>query len=288
MKKLPVYFKTLFFSAAILFGFSSCQKDNSVDLSDFSGSQDAAMSEQYSDDISNIIEDAYSSSSNTMANYRTSADNNSAIILSDCATITRDTVSNPHVITVDFGTVNCLCRDGRYRRGKIIATFTGPYRAEGTVITHTTQDYYVNDNKVDATKTVTNMGRNDRDNLHYSVAVNATITLADGSGAITHEASRDREWIAGEATPERNDDVYLIRGTGHTTTASGVQYHSEILSPLRKEIGFRFIVAGIDKVIRVGEETHVATMDFGYPDGGRDDLGLVTFGNGRTKVVHLR
>jgi hypothetical protein len=288
MKKLTVFLKPLFFAGAIALGLTSCQKEGAVDLGDLTGSENAALAEQHTDDLSNIIDDANNSSGNSLSGYRISGESEEAIVLSECATITRDTISNPHVITVDFGPVNCLCRDGRYRRGKIIATFTGPYRAEGTVISHTTEDYYVNDNQIDATKTVTNLGRNGRGNLHYAIVVNSTITLANGEGIIIHEAHRDREWILGEMTPERTDDVYLIRGTGHSTAANGVEYHSEILSPLRKEIGFRFIVAGIERVVRVAEETRVATMDFGYPHGERDDLGLVTFGNGRTRVVHLR
>lgn len=287
MKQLIVLGKPWLIGLLVL-GLSACQKENGVDLSDLGGSENAAIAEQYSDDLSGIIDDAYNSTAGSLSTYRLSGTAESNIVLSECATITRDTVSVPHVITVDFGPENCLCRDGRYRRGKLIATFDGPYRAEGTVITHTTEDYYVNDNKVDAVRVVTNMGRNDRGNLHFRVEAQSTITLADGSGIITHEANRDREWILGEITPERLDDVYLIRGTGHTTSAAGVEYHAEILSPLRKEAGFRFIVAGNEKVVRVAEETHTATMNFGYPNGERDDLGLVTFGNGRTRVVHLR
>jgi hypothetical protein len=58
--------------------------------------------------------------------------------------ITLDTVNSMKTVTVDYGTSNCDCNDGKTRRGKIVTTFSGQYLAPGTVITHTPVDYYVN------------------------------------------------------------------------------------------------------------------------------------------------
>ena len=85
--------------------------------------------------------------------------------------ITHDTTSNPNVLTVDYGTSNCDCNDGKTRRGKIITTYTGAYLAPGTVITHTTDNYYVNDIKIEGTKTVTNMGLNNNNQPYFNVQI---------------------------------------------------------------------------------------------------------------------
>ena len=74
--------------------------------------------------------------------------------------ITIDTIASIKTVTVDYGSSNCDCNDGKTRRGKIITTFTGFYHAQGTIITHTPVDYYVNDIKIEGIKTVENMGLN--------------------------------------------------------------------------------------------------------------------------------
>ena len=46
-----------------------------------------------------------------------------ARLISTCAQ--RTYVSDTRTLTIDFGSTNCLCPDGRYRRGKIVVVFTG-------------------------------------------------------------------------------------------------------------------------------------------------------------------
>ena len=52
-----------------------------------------------------------------------------------CATVTRDTLSTPRRITIDYGPVNCLCRDGRYRRGIVFVDYTGQRGVAGSTAT---------------------------------------------------------------------------------------------------------------------------------------------------------
>ncbi|MFM8243563.1 MAG: hypothetical protein ACKN86_12215, partial [Crocinitomicaceae bacterium] len=94
--------------------------------------------------------------------------------------ITLDTLNSVKTVTVDYGTSNCDCNDGKTRRGKIVTTFTGQYFAPGTVITHTPVDYYVNDIKYEGTKTVTNMGLNGSGQPYFNVQIDGTATKTDG------------------------------------------------------------------------------------------------------------
>src|SRR6202012_2249016 len=84
--------------------------------------------------------------------------------------ISLDTTSNTRKIVVDFGT-GTTCKDGKVRSGQIIATWTGPYRATGTMITITFNNYTINGDKVTGTKTVTNEGLNANGNIHYKIEV---------------------------------------------------------------------------------------------------------------------
>src|SRR5699024_1846768 len=95
-------------------------------------------------------------------------------------TITIDTVGNVDSLTVDWGAANCVCNDGKKRRGKIITTWTGNYTAQGTIITHTPVNYYVNDNKIEGKMTVENMGKTTQGQPYYNVQIDGVVTMNTG------------------------------------------------------------------------------------------------------------
>ena len=64
----------------------------------------------------------------------------------------------PNTMTIDFGT-GCTGYYGVDARQDHRHLYR-PYPEAGTVITTTTEDYYVNGNLVEGTRTVTNMGTN--------------------------------------------------------------------------------------------------------------------------------
>ena len=202
-------------------------------------------------------------------------------LLSACATVTIDSVATPHTITVDFGASNCLCSDGRYRRGQINISYSGHYRDAGSTHTITFTNYYVNDNKIMGTKTVLNNGRNTAGNLTYSITVNGSIEKSSG-GTITWNSNRTREWIVGESTPAWNDDVYLITGSASGTSAGGTSFTLNITSALRKEIGCRHFVSGSFALTPSGKA--VRYVDYGT--GACDNTATVTI-NGNTYNITL-
>ena len=275
MKKFSL---ALTFLMAAFFMLSSCKKDNVATDNDFSASRDDAFAEATYDNVTNIADEAYSLKTN--GNYK-SSDN---IFLGDCATVTLDTTVFPRVLTIDFGDTNCLGNDGRYRRGKIIVTFTGRYWYPGTIITTTFDEYYVNDNQVEGTKVVTNNGFNAEGNMNWDIAVNGLITLANGEGTITWNSQRNREWIEGITTPyNRWDNIYLITGDAHGQRANGLHWTRVITSPLRVELACRFIVSGTVEIKPEGKALRI--LDFG--DGSCDNEATVTI-NGNVYTIYLR
>lgn len=181
---------------------------------------------------------------------------------SPCASAVLDTVSSPRKITIDFGTSNCVCLDGRSRRGKIIATFTGRYRDSNTVVTLSFDNYFVNDNQIKGTKTVTNKGHNAAGHLVYAVEVNGQIIKANNGGTITWTSSRQREWLTGENTLlNPADDSYAITGTASGTTAAGGSYTITIKQALICKLTCRWFESG---VVEFKPQNAVArTLDFG-------------------------
>jgi len=269
----------LIISITLLFGIvaftSSCNKDEQKTPDNTSVSADDALAESLFDDVTNIANEAYERGAGGLK----SADG--GYYLSVCATVTLDTTVMPRVLTIDFGDVNCLCQDGRYRRGKILVTFNGRYWWPGTVITYGFDNYYVNDNQLDGTKVITNMGFNDEFHLYWDIQVVGIINLASG-GTLSWNASKEREWEAGFQTHTPFDDVYLITGSSNGIRPSGETWTRDIVNPLRIEIGCRWIVSGTMEVTPEGLSTRI--VDWG--NGDCDNIITVVV-NGNTYTVFL-
>ncbi|MFN5181538.1 MAG: hypothetical protein ACK5D5_00785, partial [Bacteroidota bacterium] len=188
----------LLFSAALILisaSFFSCKKDKNEEDNDTSDAADNALSQQSYNDLGTMADEALrNGTSNT---YKFSNPNS---VLSVCANL--DLTSGTKVpistdgkdtITVDYGATNCLCNDGRYRRGAVRFVYTGPYRSAGTVITVTPINYFVNDNSIQGTKTITNQGSGAGYFMRHSIVVNGTIVKANGAGTITWSCNRTRD-----------------------------------------------------------------------------------------------
>lgn len=277
------------FSIAATFSACKKDKDEALDLADDARiAYDNSVAEASFDNVSSVADEGYrlkENSSGTSTSFIAGS-------ISNCLTITLDTVSNPHVLTLDFGSSHCLCKDGNYRKGKIIVSYTGNYRDSAHQHTITFDNYYINFNKIEGTKTVVNNGHNSSGNLWFSITVNGSVTIDpqysfnQTGGTITYTSNRTREWIGGENTFAWNDDVYLISGTASGTTTTGKSYSLATQSgkPLRLEIGFPHFVSGILEITPQGKSTRY--IDYSYKDSARDNLALLTV-NGQTRTITL-
>jgi hypothetical protein len=175
--------------------------------------------------------------------------------------ITIDTIGSLKTVTVDYGSSNCDCNDGKTRRGKIITTFTGFYHAQGTIITHTPVEYYVNDIKIEGTKTVENMGLNTLGQPYYNVQIDGIATLTSGE-IVNYSSTRVRTWTMGNNTFfNRFDDEYDITGTATATFSSGGGYTSLTTNPVHIKVGCGFPVSG---TIEITPQTHpLRVVDYG-------------------------
>lgn len=137
-----------------------------------------------------------------------------------CATVTH----SGDTITVNFGSTDCVCADGRTRRGEIIIVYSGAYSDSGSTHTITFSDYYQDDNAITGTKTVTNMGHNSSGQPYFNVTINGTFTNHVTGAVSTVSWTRVRTWTAGSTTSTWTDDVYSISGSGSMvrTTTAGV------------------------------------------------------------------
>ena len=265
-------------SLSLAIFMTSCQKDEATPDGDTGFSNDDAFAEGIFDDVSNIADEAYDLGSDNLK-----SGNELTVYLGSCAEITLDTVADPRELIIDFGEENCLCNDGKYRRGKIIISFTGRYKKPGSVITTGFDDYYVNDHQVDGTKVVTNMGENEDGNPYFSIVVTGVVYLADDGGTLSWNANKTRTWVEGYETRRIRDDVYLIDGSADGIRPSGITWEREIVNALRKEMNCRWIVSGTVEITPEDRPTRI--LDYG--DGTCDNIATVII-NGVTYTITLR
>jgi len=214
------------------------------------------------------------------------------ILLPSCAIVTVDTNSSTRTLIIDFGNSpqGCLCSawDGKYRKGKIILNWVGNYKETGSVHTIKTLDYFVGNgtdfNQHKLMKTVTNNGRNNFDNLTYSVDVKDTVILANNSGTITWMSKKTREWTAGERTIFNPfDDEYKIWGTASGVTRSGKIFNVKVdqSTPLHIKLNCKWIVSGILEITPQGKTTRI--VDYG--NGNCDSYANVNINGTNFQIV---
>jgi len=180
-----------------------------------------------------------------------------------------DAVTWPKDVTVNYGTTNYLCQDGRYRRGIINFETTGFYREEGTIVTITFDNYYQNNIKVEGTQIVTNTGRNASNNLVYTVEINDGVVTTQDNKVIHYEESTSREWVGGEPTVlEICDDNYHITGTQNGISSDSISYVLTVQTRLDVMVCCRWIRGGVLDVDIEGLET--ITIDYGNDECDHD------------------
>lgn len=242
----------------------SCTKDNSTNNSKDNETQTASdnmLAQTINDDVTTVTAQ---SEDNGVSG--TLGDSAYGFLLSPCATISLNTISSPHQLIIDFGSTNCKCLDGKYRRGKILVSYAGFYKDSGSSHTIGFDNYHVNDYKVEGSQTVVNNGHNQNGNITFNIDVNSTITDTSGN-KLTYTSSRTREWIAGAGTTGLFawlDDVYSITGTASGTSFNGTSYTANITKPLIVALNCRWIESG--KIDFKPNGSLTRTIDFGNGD----------------------
>lgn len=273
---------TLLAFAAVAMMFTACRRDNKTTIDDNISTEDVASADeiartqQFFEEVDYFADEATVNGSLQMKGGSTT--------LSKCATVSIDTTGTTDSLVIDFGTTNCLCNDGRFRRGQIIITQTGKYKVTGFNRQIIFNGYHVNDNLVFGSKSITNVGKNPAGNTDYSVTVNGGIVLNATLDTISHTASRTRTYAAGENTPQIADDEYYISGSGTHRKASGKTFAINIKTPLYIAMNCKWIKSGVVDITPQGASSP-RSLDYG--NGTCDDQATITV-NGKTKNITLK
>jgi hypothetical protein len=176
-----------------------------------------------------------------------------------CAQVSYD--STRRRLTIDFGSTNCLCRDGVYRRGRIYVTFSGPvWLAPGASALITTDSFYVNDNRHDVEKVLVHVGLNSAGHRILRDTVRRHIVTTP-NGTIQWSATREYRQTQGQNTWMRWDDVWFIGGSAQGTSRRNRPFTTQVTDSL-KVLGnciFRVPVKGI---IQLNTQNHTVILNY--------------------------
>ncbi|MDP1727403.1 MAG: hypothetical protein Q8M15_11520 [Bacteroidota bacterium] len=249
---------------AIGLSLTSCKKNDKEDM-ELTSAEDQSQGESNYDQVFKEVDDAASETGLKKGGF--------PIILID-------TNNSIRTMTINYGPSNYLCKDGNYRRGIINVTWTGKYRAAGTVITIGFTEFYQNDNHIEGSKTITNNGRNALNQMKFTIIVNGKVTTVTNETHIWN-SNRTRTWISGESTPIWNDDVYEISGTTSGTNRKGISYSAVTTVPIKADLSCQYrFVSGVIELTPEGKAKRI--IDFGT--GKCDNQVTVTI-NGKSHII---
>lgn len=277
----------------------SCEKNIPVEegekLSDLDIelAKDDAIADDIYDDIDGIVQEKLMELSEN--NYQTLT-TKSAEDEYTCLIVTvdyPDSTRFPKVVTFDYGEG---CRvifngDTILKKGKIIVTMTDKFDVPGSQHIITFDEFYINEVKVEGTRTITYNGLNSDDLLEFG------ITLVDGklifpdpvTGELltyTREAMLTKKWLRTHIPME--DSVYLD-GSIWGVNVYGENYSREIIETLTlahcPEYGRRWVIVDGQILSKIG----VIETIIDYGDGGCDGTALVRRDRVRHRIrIHER
>jgi hypothetical protein len=249
------FFCGLLILSATVFFLPGCKKDTTNKNDNVTWASDNALAEGTYGDVKDWSDKA-------MAGARLKTTLTDTVYMGTCVLATLDLSGSPYKLTIDFGPANCKCDDNIYRRGKIFVTFNGDYWVAGTVITYTFENYFVNDNQVLGTKTITNKGLNASNHLYWTIGVSGEIIKANNGGTIQWNSNTTLEWVSGMSTPFIWwDDVYQMTGSENGTGADGKSFTCTITNPLKKKLNCKWLESGTVEI--QPQDNPLITLDFG-------------------------
>ncbi|MFZ6013444.1 MAG: hypothetical protein ACOYXT_24085 [Bacteroidota bacterium] len=282
-----------FFSFAMIAGIvliSSCVDEERITLQDTQDITEEALTDSYFQDMDDMAGVAIETpTDNQYSGGRTAT----TITIQDdrfkcngvVVTITPDansTVDVPKgVMVADFGT-GCTDLRGNVRTGKLIFTYSGRRFLPGSKLITTTDNYTINEIKLEGTRTLTNVQTSSTSAPRFNVVLSGgKATFTDGTVA-TRESNITYEWVRA-ANPASDQLVVDQSSTASGKTRAGRSYALTLLKSLKYQRFCGIAVEGIKKyVIDGGKEI---TIDYG--DGTCDKSVTITVSGGTSRTINV-
>lgn len=294
------YFNSSLIAGCFVFailGFSSCKKENSSHSAAVTEAESHAITEENAaadaeyDEVGEIAltaaadleasteetEEASGTTTTEGVRIRTHIFKQLVSKLGPCTEITVSGDSFPKTVVINYGD-GCWCRDGKFRKGAVVLDFSGPLWKAGSVLAITLRNYYVNRIHIEGKKTITNLSAG---GIHkFSVNIeNGKVSWPNGRG-FSYEGNRVITQVRGADTWIVGDDSYEITGRNKTIYANGVIVIKNTETPLIKNIGCRWLVQGIVKIVI---NNRILFLNFG--NGDCDNKATLSWTGGEKEIT---
>ncbi len=211
--------------------------------------------------------------------------NNALAELATCANVIIDSVSNPHICVMDFGT-GCTNDEGSVRSGIIHIEYNGEkFRDPGTYVHVTFSNFKIDSIEYNGTFNASNNGYNGDGKLNYSLAANITAENVNTGSIISGQAAVDAVMAQGGDTKTKEDDLVHLTGYLNASTSGGEVFQVDVMNAL--ELNRSSVCDG---QITIGE---LRIQQSGYPDkyldygSGTCDGVATEIIEGNSQVVNL-
>ena len=219
---------------------ASCKKTEEISTID---TDTVIESVQGDETISDTFSELFLITSQDVSLFETPVSNGTSVLTTEstnsstwivpnttCRTVTVNPTGNvfPKTVTIDYGT-GCD-EGGKLKKGKIIAVFSGRFKQAGTTINITFDNFYINGDKIEGTKSIVNNGPNAAGNYSFTVTINHNRIHAS-SRTSTLTTVKTITWIENSNTSP-TDDEFSITGSLSATTAGGKTYSYTTLEPV--------------------------------------------------------
>ena len=179
----------------------------------------------------------------------------------------------PLNLTLYYGNQASLCSDGRTRRGRVNATFSGRLKSTFTRIDYSINSYWVDDIRVWGNVTVENVGVAENGNRIYVMSVEDG-RLEGEDIAIDWESTMSWQWVGGFATDmNQTDDEWLITaGSSSGRNTKGNTFVANVIQPQGFDMVCKWIKSGEVRLL----VPNLATRTVNYGSGTCDNIISVT------------
>lgn len=195
----------------------------------------------------------------------------------------RDRGVFPKTVTINFGATECVGKDGKRRKGKIITVYSAPMVTPGATATTRFDGFFVNGVKIEGTHIAKN---NSTSNVRIFTRTveNGKLTYPSGD-YVEWRATHTNTQVAGLGTPDFPfDDEFTITGGAkgvNKRDGKVIEWSRLIAEPLHKAFKCRWFDAGVVKITR--NDKHSL---FNYGNGNCDNKATITI-EGVSKEITL-
>ena len=207
-------------------------------------------------------------------------DETPTIFSTDCFEISSESMDQEANITLTFSDdESCDGEDGDRISGTLKISIKDSSENTHGIITY--EDLSVNGYIFNGTKAFDVLSSNENGNPQVTLEIDMTVETEDR--IITKKGSRVVEQTEGADTGTKDDDVFEMTGASTYSDTLGNTFTVEIVSPLIKSAGCRYITEGIKHYI---DNEALSVLDYG--DGTCDSVATLTKPDGSVVEIELR